>query len=251
MSRLEGKDKIHKNKMSRSREAALKRKRPGSEDGPLTDADLAVLNVIKSKKDIGIWARDIKKDINLSDVIVNKALKSLASKKLIKEVANIQNKGRKHYMAVEFEPSKEITGGAWYVEGHLDKEFIEALKKLCRNLVSSQKVATIDSVFKTIEEKRIVKDCTRQQVEEILNSLVLDNEILEVKSTGLGEYHSIPVGSLCYRTTKAVGVDKGFKIGAMASIPCGMCPRISQCTPDGIISPKTCVYFEKWLDIEF
>ena len=26
---------------------------------------------------------------------------------------------RKHYMAVEFEPSKRYTGDAWYVEGNL------------------------------------------------------------------------------------------------------------------------------------
>lgn len=237
--------------MSRSGEAALKRKRPGVEGGPLTDADLAVLNVIKSKRDIGIWARDIKKDIKLSDTVVNKSLKSLMSKKLIKEVVNIQNKGRKHYMAADIEPSKEITGGAWYVDGHLDKEFIEVLKKICLKFVTVQKVATVNSVYESMEKQRIVKDCTRQQVEEILNSLVLSNEILEVKSTGLGEYHSIPIGAQCYRIANAVGVDKGFKIGAMASIPCGMCPRIRQCTPDGIISPKTCVYYNKWLDIEF
>lgn len=31
-------------------------------------------------------------------------------------------------MAVVFEPSKELTGGAWYVEGNLDTEFIKILK---------------------------------------------------------------------------------------------------------------------------
>ncbi|KAI5673724.1 hypothetical protein M9H77_14088 [Catharanthus roseus] len=241
--------------MSHSGEAAsLKRKRPGS--NPVTqslpDAERAVLNVITSKENMGIWVRDIKKETNLSDTVVNKSLKSLLGKKLIKEFVNIQNKGRKHYMAMEFEPSKEVTGGAWYVEGNLDKGFINELKELCLRIISLQKVATVETVYDFLEKKKAVKvACTKQQIAEIVNSLVLDNEIIEVKSTGLGEYHSIPIGEQCYRIANVAGVDKGPKIGAMASIPCGMCPRISQCTPDGIISPRTCVYYKKWLDIDF
>lgn len=29
--------------------------------------------------------------------------------------------------------------------------------------------------------------------------------------------------------------------------PCGICPVINECTPDGAISPATCIYFDKWL----
>lgn len=52
---------------------------------------------------------------NIPDNITSKFFKSLQAKMLIKEVVNIQGNGRKHFIAVEFEPSKEITGGAWYV----------------------------------------------------------------------------------------------------------------------------------------
>ncbi|MCD7452843.1 hypothetical protein HAX54_018284 [Datura stramonium] len=101
-------------------------------------------------------------------------------------------------------------------------------------------------------KKRKVVECTSQQVAEILNSVVLDNAVIEVKSTGLGEYHSIPIGSVCYRIAAVDALGTGPKtIGPMASIPCGACPRISLCTPDGIISPQTCVYYTKWLNFEF
>ncbi|GAB4831834.1 Coronatine-insensitive protein [Ancistrocladus abbreviatus] len=36
--------------------------------------------------------------------------------------------------------------------------------------------------------------------------------------------------------------------GHMAAIPCTVCSRINFCTPDGVISPSTCRYFDKWLD---
>jgi len=30
--------------------------------------------------------------------------------------------------------------------------------------------------------------------------------------------------------------------------PCGVCPVFDQCTPGGIISPETCIYFTNWLE---
>ncbi|KAK9282003.1 hypothetical protein L1049_004914 [Liquidambar formosana] len=238
--------------MSRSGASSLKRKRPDSNSlsQSLTEHERVLYDLIRSKQDMGIWTRDMKRETNLPDNVVTKSLKVLQAKKLIKEVVNIQNKGRKHFMAVEFEPSKELTGGAWYVEGNLDIEFIKFLKELCLKQIYMMKVATVEGVSDAIKRTGAFKvECTTQQIAEIVKALVLDNEILEVRSTGSGEFSSIPIGAVCYRCTSRGGLGGGGpKIGAMASIPCGVCPRISQCTPDGIISPRTCVYFAKWLD---
>ena len=212
--------------MSRSMNASsLKRKRPesSSANGSLVDADRAVFNVIKSKEDMGIWTRDIKFETNLADTVVNKSLKSLLSKKLIKEVVNIKNKGRKHYMAAEFEPSKEVTGGAWYVDGNLDKELIGVLKGLCLKIINSKKVATVEGVYDFLTKSKVTTfDCTNQQIAEVLNSMVLDNEDIEVKSTGVGEYHSITIGTVWYRIAKGAGLGERLQVRAMAPIPCGM-----------------------------
>ncbi|CAL5373509.1 unnamed protein product [Camellia sinensis] len=235
--------------MNRSQESpSLKRKRPE----PNTHAqspESVLLNLIKSKRDMGIWKGDMKRETNLPEPVVNKALKTLQGKALIKEVVNIKSKGRKHFMAAEFEPSKELTGGAWYVEGKLDQEFIAVLKDSCSKIIRKLKVVTAEGISDFIKRNKITTiECKTHQIEEILKSMVLDNEIFEVKSTGLGEYHSIPIGTACYRSSTGMGLGQGPKIGAMASIPCGVCLRISQCTPDGIISPKTCEYYKKWLD---
>ncbi|RVX15651.1 Protein transport protein Sec61 subunit alpha [Vitis vinifera] len=236
--------------MSRSQGSSLKRKRPDTNTAsqPLLDAERVLYDLIRSKEDMGIWTRDMKRETNLPDNVVTKSLKALQVKKLIKEVVNIQSKGRKHYMAVEFEPSKELTGGAWYVEGNLDTEYIKILKETCVRVLSKLKVATAEGISESINKTGLcATECSTQQIAEILRALVLDNEIMEVRSSGSGEFSSIPIGAVCYRCTNKGGLGGGGPtIGAMASIPCGVCPRITQCTPDGIISPKTCAYYTKW-----
>jgi hypothetical protein len=46
---------------------------------------------------------------------INKCLKSLEQRKLIKAVKSVASSNRKVYMLYELEPSREITGGAWHV----------------------------------------------------------------------------------------------------------------------------------------
>ncbi|KAL8536522.1 hypothetical protein ACS0TY_011932 [Phlomoides rotata] len=224
--------------------SSTKRKRPES------DSERVILSSIRSKKDMGIWTRDIKLETKLPDNVVNKSLKSLLGKRLIKEVVNIQKRGKKHYMAAEIEACKEISGGDWYVNGVLDKGLIHVVEQLCLRCIRLHMVSTLDRVHKEVKKSRVVKfDISSQQVGEILNLMVLDNVIIEVKR--LGDYDSIPVGTTCYRVP--TGAARGPTKGALASIPCGACPRISLCTPDpdGVISPTTCVYYTKWLNIDF
>ncbi|ESR64042.1 hypothetical protein CICLE_v100094942mg, partial [Citrus x clementina] len=52
----------------------------------------------------------------------------------------------------------------------------------------------------------------------------------------------------CYKNVSKGGGGGEPKTGSLASVPCGVCPQINFCTPDGVISPKTCVYYTKWLD---
>lgn len=232
--------------------SALKRKRPESNSQPdaLTEHGRILYDVIRSKQDMGIWTRDMKRETKLTDTVVNKSLKALQAKNLIKEVVNIQNKGKKHYMASEFEPSKEITGGAWYAEGNLDTELIKFLKEFSVKQINKLKVATAGIVLDSIWRSGAFKiDLTEQQIKDVLKALVLDNEIIETTSTRLGEFASILVGKVCYKCCRSKG-GRGEEpqTGALASIPCGVCPRIGLCTPDGVISPITCEYYTKWLD---
>ncbi|KAL4579124.1 hypothetical protein LXL04_015260 [Taraxacum kok-saghyz] len=214
----------------------------------LPESERLVLNIIKSRKENAIVVTDLKKEAKLPQPIFNKCLKNLQASGLVKEVPHVQFKGRKHYISADFEPSEEVTGGAWYADGELDTDFIEVLKNTSIKIIRKLKVVTDEGLYDFIKKNKVVRtECTSQQISEILRALVLDNMIIDVKSTGIGEYHGIPIGKICYRCP--VGdLGQSLKAGAMVSIPCGVCPRIRECTPGGLISPTTCVYYTKWLD---
>lgn len=215
----------------------------------MTNEERAVYNIIRGKKEMGIWQGDIKRETNIPDSMLKKSIKLLISKTLIKEVVNIQNKSKKVLMAMEFEPSKEITGGEWYTEGRLDTQLIDALSDVCLKLISRKKVATRDAILewtRTLGSEVFPGGVSSGQVEQILKVLVMENKVQEVNSTGFGDFSTVPAGEVCFRLAKKVGTN--VKAGAMASIPCGVCPRIKFCTPNGVISPTTCQYYQKWLD---
>ncbi|KAL2934850.1 DNA-directed RNA polymerase III subunit RPC6 [Bienertia sinuspersici] len=226
---------------------ALKRKRPGS-DGPMKELDTDennIYNLIKSKGDTGIWKGDIRRELNITNTkIIDNCVKSLQSKQMIKEVSNVQAKGKKRLMAMEFEPSKELTGGVWYREGLLDDELIKLLKRLCLKKLTKMKVATADGMRHEIKMSGGFNyDFTVEEVKEVLDNLVLEKEITRVKSNGLREFAMFPINADCYKLKS-----KQTETGAFSLIPCGICPRINHCAPDGIISPVSCVYYTKWLE---
>ncbi|KAK9141708.1 hypothetical protein Syun_011108 [Stephania yunnanensis] len=195
----------------------------------------------------GDFQGDIKKETSLIDSLIKKSLKFLQDHNLIKEFSHYQNKGKKYFMAVEFEPSAEVTGGAWYSNGSLDMDFIATVKVSCLMCIKQLKVATVEGIAEFFDKTHVFHNkCFSEKIGEIVQTLVLDNEVMEVKSTGMGEYAGIPFGALCYKLVKKQGGVP--RVGALTSIPCGVCPRIHECTPDGIISPVTCVYYTKWLD---
>lgn len=234
--------------MSRSQgPSSLKRKRP--EGGALIEHEKMLYDLICSKQSKGMCTFDMKRETNFAESTVTKSLKALQAKGLVKVVQHYQNKGKKFYMSKDFEPSKALTGGDWYRDGILDKEYINTLKGVCARMIQKKKMITIEGIVESFKRSGASKvELSKEQIQEIVNALVLDHEVLEVKSNGTGEFDFMPVGKICYKFCSKGGVKGEPKTGAMASIPCAVCPQISYCTPNGIISPKTCVYYTKWLD---
>ncbi|KAH7866345.1 hypothetical protein Vadar_019166 [Vaccinium darrowii] len=117
---------------------------------------------------MAIWKADIKRETNIPETVVNKVLKALEAKDLVKEVVNVQCKRGKCYIAAEFEPSEEIT----------------------------------EDVYESSE-------FPTKAVAEIMVYMELDKEIIEVTSTGLGKFCSIPKGRLCYRLATGKDLQQG------------------------------------------
>ncbi|XP_027348362.1 DNA-directed RNA polymerase III subunit RPC6-like [Abrus precatorius] len=218
----------------------------------LSNEDRVIYNIIRAKKELGIHHTDIKRETNIPETMLKRTIKSLLSKSLIKEVVSIQNRQKKLLMAVEFQPSKEITGGDWYTEGKLDTQLIEALSDVCFKIILRQKVATCDGIvdwIRTVASGVFPNGVSVEQVEQILKVLIMENKVQEVTSTGVGDFASVPAGQVCYRLINRASTGNGnVKVGIMVSIPCGVCPNIKLCSPDGVINPKTCDYYQKWLD---
>ncbi|KAL6140224.1 hypothetical protein ACLB2K_058524 [Fragaria x ananassa] len=201
--------------MSRSSEgpSVLKRKRQDSQLDSLTEHECRIYDAIRSTKDMGINKQGIKRETNLTAVLINKSLKTLEGMKRIKEVKGIQSKGRWGlYMAIEFEPSNEITGGAWYENGNLDRESVDVVKRLCVMFINKHEVCTLKEILAEVERTRILNEkLTPKDMKELLESLVLDNEVMKA-------------GEDSYKCCKR-GSRGEPKLASMASIPCGVCPR--------------------------
>lgn len=210
----------------------------------LSSEDMLIYQAIKNAGNMGIWTKDMKRETNLQQPQVNKALKNLEARGLIKGVKCVSNQAKKVYMLAELTPSKDITGGAWYTGQNFDTEFTNIVKQQCLHFVLQQGVATIESVADFVRKSGMSKvELKVEELKQILDMLVLDGDVEEVISTGTGDFAAIPINKLCYRGSQA----RIQESSAFTNIPCGVCPVLRECTDDGLISPKTCIYYKKWL----
>ena len=83
----------------------------------------------------GIWTKHIKSKTELHQTVVDRCLKSLTQKQLVKVVKSVKYPTRKIYMLANLEPSVELTGGPWYTDNELDLEFIKALTQSCLSFI--------------------------------------------------------------------------------------------------------------------
>ncbi|XP_075938786.1 DNA-directed RNA polymerase III subunit RPC6 isoform X2 [Anarhichas minor] len=104
-----------------------------------------VYQVIEDAGNKGIWSRDIRFKSNLPLTEVNKILKNLESKKLIKAVKSVAASKKKVYMLYNLQPDRSVTGGAWYSDQDFESEFVEVLNQQCFKFLQSKAEAARDS----------------------------------------------------------------------------------------------------------
>uniref|UniRef100_A0ACD6AD88 Uncharacterized protein n=1 Tax=Avena sativa TaxID=4498 RepID=A0ACD6AD88_AVESA len=193
----------------------------------------------------GMWSKDLRYATNLSAPLLGKLTRALVQRGILKEVTDVRHRSKKVFMDARIEPSAEITGGTWFHNGQLDTDAVAAVRRRCLDQVDRLGAATPDMVHKGVERADPKAGYMIDQIREILKTMALDRVLEECKSTGEGEFSAVRAGRICYRRG---GAPQG---GMMEGIPCGVCPRIDECSPDGVISPTTCVYYKKWLQLDF
>nr|XP_020193150.2 LOW QUALITY PROTEIN: DNA-directed RNA polymerase III subunit RPC6 [Aegilops tauschii subsp. strangulata] len=193
----------------------------------------------------GMWSQDIRYAMKLAAPTLTKLTRALVQRGILKEVTDVRHRGKKVFMDARIEPSPEITGGTWYHNGQLDTDAVAAVRRRCLDQIDRLGAATPDMVHKGVEREDPRAGYAIDQIRDILQTMALDRVLEECRSTGEGEFSAVRAGRVCYRRG---GAPQG---GMIEGIPCGVCPRIDECSPDGVISPTTCVYYKKWLQMDF
>ncbi|KDR19576.1 DNA-directed RNA polymerase III subunit RPC6 [Zootermopsis nevadensis] len=211
-----------------------------------------VYSIIEEAGNKGIWIRDIRFKSNLIPTQLNKILKILENKKLIKAVKSVSASKKKVYMLYNLEPDRTVTGGAWYCDQDFEAEFVDVLNQQCYRFLHQKLEATRDckggpiaarnisyasskDVWKYISELGISKvQLSVEDMETILDTLLYDGKVERCVTTD---------GSHLYRAVESLLPAPGI-----VRIPCGVCPVLRHCSDVGSVNPKKCVYMKEWLE---
>lgn len=222
-----------------------------------------IFQIIENAENKGIWIRDIRYKCNLLMTQVNKVLKSLESKKLIKAVNSVSAGKKKVYMLYNLEPDASVTGGAWYSDQDFEAEFVDILNQQCFKFLNqkyeqaqemkvdpllkrNRSYASSHEVWKYIAELGISKvTLSIQDIETILNTLIYDGkaEMIIVSDSSTTSSDMGMVQKKLFRAVKPL-----IPVPGLMRVPCGVCPVVKNCYPGGKVSPQTCIYLKEWLE---
>ncbi|KAK3509962.1 hypothetical protein QTP70_023798 [Hemibagrus guttatus] len=166
-----------------------------------------VYQIIEDAGNKGIWSREIRYKSNLPLTEINKILKNLESKKLIKAVKSVAASKKKVYMLYNLQPDRSVTGGAWYSDQDFESEFVEVLNQQC---------------FKFLQSK---VDLSMEDIETILNTLIYDGKVeMTIIAAKEGTVGCVDGQMKLYRGVNAIIQPTG-----LVKTPCGLCPVFDDC----------------------
>ncbi|RPD63997.1 hypothetical protein L227DRAFT_521286 [Lentinus tigrinus ALCF2SS1-6] len=176
----------------------------------LSQEEGLVLDHIRAAGNEGIWTKHIKVKTQLHQAVVDKCLKSLTQKQLIRTVTDVRYATRKIYMLAGIEPSAALTGGPWFTDKELDTDFIKLLMDVCLKIVRDQSLPqsgddrdpqkrqlyplsrslypSSQQILRLLQKSRITEtQLTVEHVEMLLDVLVLDGKIENIPAFHLAE----------------------------------------------------------------
>lgn len=174
---------------------------------------------------------------------MNKTLKALESRRLIKSVKTISNRSRKVYMLFELQPHRSLIGGPWVTDSEFDKPFFEQLQRLCERYVVQLGYCSSIQAHEFIRNSGVsTVDLSLEDVDILLATLVYDGRLERFDDPRPGHIGGPPLYKLSRLPQNPFN---------LASMPCGVCPVVDQCHEDGEISPAKCPFLTEWLDPGF
>lgn len=205
--------------------------------GELTNEQRLVLQVVERAESNGVWLRDIKSATSMQQQTLNKALKVLESRKLVKTVRSVQQKTKKLYMAYDLAPTREVSGGPWYTDHEFDHEFVSAIKQVVVGCVQQLGTCSLEEIHKGVTAMGVsTVPLATSDVRTVVEALLADSELETLYDEGGDKYK---VAKSCVDTA---WVDE---------VPSGRCPW-PRCAAEsgGVCCAETCLYLDAWLDGE-
>jgi len=92
--------------------------------------ELMVYQNVEGKGIQGIWTKTLKANTGMVQTVINKAIKVLESRDLIKSVKNIKNPTQKSYILSHLDPGEDVKGGPWHTDGELDPDLIDIVSRI-------------------------------------------------------------------------------------------------------------------------
>ncbi|XP_059561439.1 DNA-directed RNA polymerase III subunit RPC6 isoform X5 [Myotis daubentonii] len=173
-----------------------------------------VYQIIEDAGNKGIWSRDIRYKSNLPLTEINKILKNLESKKLIKAVKSVAAE-----TARESKQNPMIQRNSSFASSH------EVWKYICELGISKVELSMED-------------------IETILNTLIYDGKVeMTIIAAKEGTVGSVDGHMKLYRAVNPIIPPTG-----LVRTPCGLCPVFDDCHEGGEISPSNCIYMTEWLE---
>mmetsp|Transcript_41328 Transcript_41328/g.67012 ORF Transcript_41328/g.67012 Transcript_41328/m.67012 type:complete len:290 (-) Transcript_41328:628-1497(-) len=205
--------------------------------------EMLIYQLIQGAGNMGIWTKDLRYRSNLQHTQVTKVLKTLETRKLIKAVKPVASANKKVYMLFNLDPSRELTGGAWYNESEFDSAFIQVLSDQVFQFIKAKGYASVDQIAEFIRTSGISKvELSADEVLSVVGTLIFDGKLEEMRDARAASSSWGGRSQTLYKATRL-----GTVPNALASVPCGVCPVMNECSDGGIVSPQTCVYFDDWL----
>ncbi|GJN38771.1 hypothetical protein PR202_gb27842 [Eleusine coracana subsp. coracana] len=183
----------------------------------------------------GVMMPEVCREAGMVSSTARRHVNVLKKAQLVKEISDVRNRSKKILVASDFEPASEIGGGAWYHDGRLDVDAVGDARRRCMAQVKKRGSATAKMVHEGIRSDEPGAGYDEAKVSEILSAMVLDKDLDESARGGATWYQ----------------VAERQQGGVMEAIPCGVCPRVDECSPEGVVSLNTCVYYKTWLQLDF
>lgn len=204
----------------------------------LSNEDKLVLSQIRSAGARGIWTKDIRAKTLLQMTAVTHSLKVLESKKLVKVIKPVNAKTKKLYLPFDVEPSRELTGGAFYTEAELDENLISVLHDQVLLAIREIGFRSAKDVHQKVSDSGVFTVELRvEDIVQVINTMIYDGEIEELPDP-------LMPGSIAYKPSRMSKHPSAF-----TAVPCARCPVAADCTIEGPVCPQTCEYFSTWLSM--